>query len=45
MVIDALEEDGTTIYMNVSDKNQLTVNTISEGETLIFLWDIYDNAE
>lgn len=45
VVIDALEEDGTTIYMNVSDKNQLTVNTISEGEILVSLWDIYDNAE
>ena len=45
VVIDASEEDGTTIYMNVSEENQLTVNTIGEGETLISLWDIYNRAK
>lgn len=45
VVIDASEEDGTTIYMNVSEEDQLTVNTIGEGETLISLWDIYNRAK
>lgn len=45
VVIDASEEDGTTIYMNVSDEDQLTVNTIGEGETLLSLWDIYNRAK
>ena len=45
VVVDASEEDGTTIYMNVSDEDQLTVNTIGEGETLLSLWDIYNRAK
>ena len=45
VVIDAYEEDETTVYMNVSDTDQLTVNTIGEGETLVSLWDIYDRVK
>lgn len=45
VVIDAYEEDKTTVYMNVSDTDQLTVNTIGEGETLVSLWDIYDRVK
>lgn len=45
VVIDAIEEDGTTVYMNVSEDDQLTVNTIGEGETLISLWDIYNRVK
>ena len=45
VVIDAIEEDGTTIYMNVSNDDQLTVNTISEGEMLVSLWDIYNRVK
>ena len=45
VVVDASEEDGTTIYMNVSDEDQLTVNTIGEGETLLSLRDIYNRVK
>ena len=45
VVIDAYEEDETTVYMNVSDTDQLTVNTIGEGETLVSLWDVYDRVK
>ena len=34
-----------TVYMNVSEDDQLTVNTIGEGETLISLWDIYNRVK
>lgn len=45
VVIWAYEEDGTTIYMNVSEDDQLVVNTISEGETLVSLWDVYNRVK
>lgn len=45
VVINAKEEDGTIIYMNVSDDDRLTVNTIGEGEILSSMWDIYTRVK